>query len=185
MAKKAIGILVGSARRGSFSRQVADILSSLLPDRFALVRVGIADLPMFNQDYDDDGTTPPEWTDFREKIAACDAFLFVTPEYNRSVTPLLKNALDIASRPPGKNVWSGKPGAIVGVSPGSLGAFGSVQHLRQTVGFLGVELLTQPEVYLSGIAGLLDDAGAITNERTLGFLKGFAEAFAAWVDRIA
>lgn len=180
-----IGVLVGSARRESYSRKLAQVLVTLMPEHLSAQVIDLAALPLFNQDFDDDNATPPQWTAFRDTIKGCDGFLFVTPEYNRSYTPLLKNALDIASRPAGQNLWSGKPGAIVGVSPGALGAFGAVQHLRQTIGFLGVHLLAQPEVYLSGVANLLSEQGRITNERTLDFLKDFTRAYAAWVERFA
>lgn len=178
--KQRIGVLVGSVRNGSYSRSIANVLVKFLPG-FDVSMVETGDLPLFNQDYDDKGNVPPQWTRFREEIGDMDGFLFVTPEYNRSVPPVMKNALDIASRPYGKNMWDGKPGLVVGVSPGTLGAFGAVQHLRQTMAFLNINLMRQPEVFISRASDLLDGDGKLTNEGTEGFLKSVAEKFAAFV----
>ncbi len=114
-------------------------------------------------------------------MKACDAALFVTPEYNRSVPGVLKNAIDIGSRPYGHSVWNGKPGAVVSVSPGAMGAFGANHHLRQSLVFLNVPTMPQPEAYVGGAAALFDEAGKLTNESTRGFLAGFMLAFDAWV----
>ncbi|MDR2553415.1 MAG: NAD(P)H-dependent oxidoreductase [Treponema sp.] len=179
-----IGVAAGSARKESFSRKVAAFVSSRMPGNFETQTLDIEKLPLYNQDYDDEGKAPPEWTAFREKVQSLDGFLFVTPEYNRSFPPLLKNALDIASRPYGKNAWTGKPGALIGVSPGKIGAFGAVQHLRQVLSFLNILLLQQPEAYLGEAVRFLDDRGAVTNQETAQFLENFAAAFASWVERI-
>lgn len=182
MQKKTIGVFVGSARRESFTKQVALSMMQQMSEEFNMQLIEISDLPLFNQDYDDDNATPPEWLRLRSEIAALDGVLFVTPEYNRSLTPLLKNALDIGSRPAGNNLWSGKPGAIIGVSPGGMGAFGSVNHLRQTLAFLNIYIMPQPEVYLAKITESLDEKGEI-NERTSKFLGKAAAAFAEWLKR--
>jgi chromate reductase len=184
MAKLNIGILVGSLRRESFSRKIAQIVAGLLPEDLQAKFVDIGELSMYNQDNDLPETTPRAWSVFRQEVKALDGLLFVTPEYNRSVTPVLKNALDIASRPYGQNVWSGKPGALLGVSPGKLGAFGSYHHLRQTMAYLNIILLNQPEVYISNVTTLLDAKGEI-NPQTKKFLQDFAAAFAQWVRRFA
>ena len=184
MNKISIGVVAGSARKESYSRKIAALVSALLPAPLEAVTLGIDALPLFNQDYDDEGRTPPEWSRFRNEVDALGGFLFVTPEYNRSLPPLLKNALDVASRPYGQNRWSGKPGAIIGVSPGKLGAFGAAAHLRQVLSFLNVLLLPQPEMYLSGAASLLDEAGNTANPETARFLGDFAAGFAAWVEKI-
>jgi chromate reductase len=115
-------------------------------------------------------------------VRAADALLFVTPEYNRSVPGFLKNAIDVGSRPYGKSVWTGKPGAIVSVSPGALGAFGANHHLRQSLVFLDVPAMQQPEAYIGGAAAMFDEAGTLTNETTKAFLTKFMTAFAAWIE---
>ena len=182
--KITIGLVVGSARTESYSRKVAAFVAARLPGAFETRTLHIEKLPLYNQDYDDEGKTPPEWTAFREEVKSLDGFLFVTPEYNRSFPPLLKNALDIASRPYGKNVWTGKPGALIGVSPGKIGAFGAVQQLKQVLSFLNILLLQQPEAYLGEAALFLGDEGTVTNPETAQFLETFAAAFAAWVEHI-
>jgi chromate reductase len=183
MDKIKIGVIAGSLRKESFCKKTARALCCMMPGNFEIKPVEIGGLAMFNQDYDDEGHTPAEWTRLREEIKTLDGFLFVTPEYNRSFPPVLKNALDIASRPMGKNVWSGKPGAIISVSPGKLGAFGANQHLRQTMSFLNIFLMPQPEAYLSEAAALFDDHGELCNEGTRKFLQDYADAFVQWVGR--
>lgn len=178
-----IGVFVGSLRRDSFCKKVADTFQSLMPDKYEMKFIDISKLQMYNQDYDDDGNTPMEWEAFRKEVKELDGFLFVTPEYNRSIPPVLKNALDIASRPYGQNVWSGKPGAIFSVSPGNIGGFGANHHLRQVLSFLNIYTMQQPEVYLSNIMNSLDEQGNISNESTIKFLKDIANAFAAWLDK--
>jgi chromate reductase len=157
----------------------------MMPGAFEMKPVEIGGLPMFNQDYDDEDRTPAEWIRFREEVKALDGFLFVTPEYNRSVPPVLKNALDIASRPHGQNCWAEKPGAIIGVTPGKLGAFGAGQHLRQTMAFLNIFLMQQPEAYISNAASLFDEQGEMANEDTRKFLRDYADAFVRWVGKFA
>lgn len=183
MEKTRIGVLVGSARRESYSGKIAKNLLRLLPERFDAQFLALADLPIYNQDFDDDGNVPPEWAAFRAKVREMDAYLFVTPEYNRSVPPLLKNALDVASRPFGKNNWGGKPGAIISVSPGKQGAFGANHHLRQSMTFLDIFMMQQPEAYIGGAVDMLDEAGVIRDESALKFLRMVADDYVAWVDR--
>ena len=182
---KRIGVLVGSLRKESFSRKVAKTLMALAPADFQMEEVEIDGLVIFNQDFDDEGRTPAQWTDFREGLKKFDAVLFVTPEYNRSVPAVLKNALDIGSRPYGKNVWDGKPGAVVSVTPGALGAFGANHHLRQTLAFLNVPTMPQPEAYIANSANLFGDDGALTDVGTREFLQKFMDAFAIWVGKNA
>ena len=184
MEKLPIGILVGSQRKASISKQIALYMQSLLLTDFDVKCVQIDDLPMYNQDLDDEGRPPVEWTRFRQEVQALRGFLFVTPEYNRSVTPLLKNALDVGSRPFGKSVWNAKPGAIMSISPSAMGGFGANHHLRQCMVFLNIFMLQQPEVYLSNVQQYLDEKGQITNEKTSAFLKSFAESFAGWVRKL-
>lgn len=155
---------------------------ALAPAGLQLEIVEIGELPLYNQDLDDDGAPAPAWVAFREKIKAVDAVLFVTPEYNRSVPGVLKNAIDVASRPYGQSAWDRKPGAVISVSPGAIGGFGANQHLRQSCVFLNVPTMQQPEAYIGGAATLFDKVGNITDEGTRKFLKGFMEAFAEWVE---
>lgn len=176
-----VAVFVGSLRKASFNRKIAHILADLAGDslRFEIVEIG--DLPLYNQDLDDEGTPPAQWTAFRDKVKAFDAVLFVTPEYNRSVPAVLKNALDVGSRPYGQSIWSGKPGAIVSVSPGAIGGFGANHHLRQSLVFLNVPTLQQPEAYVGGVASLLDDDGQLKNDNTRKFLGEFVAKFADWI----
>src|SRR5690348_6800740 len=143
-----VAVFVGSLRRESFSRKMAQVLTGLAPASLKLEIVEIGQLPLYNQDYDDDGTLPAEYAPFRSRVKAADAVLFVTPEYNRSVPAVLKNAIDVGSRPYGQSVWDGKPGAVVSVSPGAIGAFGANHHLRQSLVFLNMPTMQQPEAYI-------------------------------------
>ncbi len=178
-----VAVIVGSLRRESFTRKIALAVAELAPPSLRLDFVEIGGLPFYNQD--EEGDSPPaSWTEFRERIRRCDAVLFATPEYNRSVPGVLKNAVDVASRPHEKSAWSGKPAAIVSVSPGAIGAFGANHHLRQSLVFLDMPAMQQPEAYVGGVAGLLDARGRLTNEKTREFLRKFAAAFAAWIERI-
>ncbi len=179
-APRNIAVIVGSLRKDSLNRKVANTLIELAPETLKPAIVEIGALPLYNQDLDD---TPPEaWTTFRERIKAADGVLFVTPEHNRSVPAAMKNALDVGSRPYGKNVWSGKPGAVVSASPGAAGGFGASHHLRQSLVFLNVPAMPQPEVYLGGADKLFDGTGKLTNDRTRTFLQSFMQAYVAWVN---
>ena len=174
-----VAVLVGSIRKGSINRQVATALAELVPTSLRLDIVEIGHLPLYNQD--EDASPPPAWTAFRDRVRAADAVLFVTPEHNRSVPAALKNAIDIGSRPYGKSAWDGKPGAVVSASPGGIGGFGANHHLRQSLVFLNVPTMQQPEAYIGGADKLFDQNGKLSNEGTREFLKKFIQAFAAWV----
>jgi chromate reductase len=178
-----VAILVGSLRRGSLNRKAAHAIAALAPTGFAFDEVEIGDLPLYNEDLEK--APPAQWTRFRERMRAAEAVLFVTPEYNRSVPGLLKNAIDVGSRPYGKSVWSRKPAAVVSVSPGGIGGFGANHHLRQSLVFLDMPVLQQPEAYIGNAAELFDEDGAVKNAGTEKFLRSFTEAFAAWVNLIA
>jgi len=180
---KDIAVLVGSLRRDSFNRKMARALAAIAPPALKLEIVEIGQLPLYNQD--DDANPPAAWIAFRERILRADGILFVTPEYNRSVPAPLKNAIDVGSRPYGKNMWNGKPGAIVSVSPGAIGGFGANHHLRQCLVFLNVPAMAQPEAYIGGADKLFDSEGKLTNPSTHEFLGKFMEAFAGWVERNA
>ena len=179
-AKRKVGVVVGSLRQGSFSRMTAKAMCGLVPGLECEI-LEIGQLPLYNQDLD---TTPPaEWKHFRDRLRAMDAVLFVTPEYNRSVPGVLKNAIDVGSRPYGQSAWAKKPAAIVSVSPGNLSAFGANHHLRQSLVFLDMPTLQQPEAYLGGIAKAFDAEGNFASADTREFLRKFMEAFAAWIEK--
>ncbi len=185
MATRNVAVIVGSLRKGSYNRMMAHALAALAPPSLKLEIVEIGALPLYNQD-DDTGDTaaPAAWTAFRDRIRPVDAVLFVTPEYNRSVPAALKNAIDVGSRPYGKSVWDGKPAAIMSVSPGAIGAFGANHHLRQSLVFLNMPPLQQPEAYIGGAANLFDAEGKLANPGTADFLKKFMEAFAVWIEKV-
>ncbi len=176
-----IAVLVGSLRRESLSRKTAKALAALAPASLRLEIVEIGDLPF----YDDDlaQSPPPPWTRFRDRVRGADGVLFVTPEYNRSVPAALKNAVDVGSRPSGQGVWAGKPGAIVTVSPGALGGFGANHHLRQSLVFVDVPTMAQPEAYVGGAAKLFDAAGTLVDDSVRAFFQKFLAAYEAWVTR--
>ncbi|MEA2974780.1 MAG: hypothetical protein QOF19_300 [Alphaproteobacteria bacterium] len=176
-------VLVGSLRKASFSGMLANALISLAPSSLHLDIVEIGQLPFYNQDLETD-PPPAPWAAFRQRVKAADAVLFVTPEYNRSVPAVLKNALDVGSRPYGSSVWDRKPGAIVSSSPGAIAAFGANHHLRQSLVFLNVPTLQQPEAYLSHVDKLFDDHGKLVSDGTGKFLQEFMQAFANWVETI-
>jgi chromate reductase, NAD(P)H dehydrogenase (quinone) len=183
MAAKRIAVLVGSLRKESFTRKVAKSLIALAPDSLQLELVEIGQLPFYNEDLE--ASAPKEWTEFRAKIKSYDGVLLATPEYNRSVPAVLKNALDVGSRPYGKSVWDGKPGAVVSVSPGALGGFGANHHLRQSLVFLNIPTLQMPEAYVGGANKLFDETGQLNNDGTKEFLHKFVNAFADWVNKIS
>jgi chromate reductase len=173
-----VAVLVGSLRKGAFSRMTANALAALAPAGIELRIVEIAQLALYNQDED---AAPLA---FRAAVKAADAVLFVTPEYNRSVPGVLKNAIDVGSRPYGYSVRNGKPGAVMSISPGSIGDNGANHHLGQSMVFPNVPMMQMPEAYIDGIAGLFDEAGNVTNEATKGFFKTLMEAYAAWVEKL-
>jgi len=183
-ATRTIAVLVGSLRKDSLNRRMAHAALALAPAGFTGSIVEIGALPHYNADLDNDAP-PAEWTAFRQKVKAADGVLFVTPEFNRSVPGALKNAIDVGSRPYGKSVWSGKPAAVISVSPGALGAFGANHHLRQSFVFLDMPAMQQPEAYIGNAAALFDEQGALANDSTRAFLAKYMQAFAAWVERHA
>jgi chromate reductase len=173
-------VIVGSLRKESFNRMVAKSLIQVAPKTVMLEILEIGQFPMYNQDLD---THPPkEWTDFRNRLKIFDAVIFVTPEYNRSVPGVLKNAIDIASRPYGQNALSGKPGAVISVSIGALAGFGANHHLRQSLVFLNVPTMPQPEAYIGEVAKLFEANGDLNNESTRKFLTKFMTDFEVWVE---
>lgn len=175
-----IGVIVGSLRKESFNLKTAKALMDLAPASLSFEVFEIGNLPFFNEDLE--STPPSEWTAFREKITAVDGLLFLTPEYNRSVPAVLKNAIDVGSRPYGQNSWNGKPAAIVSVSIGNISGFGANHHLRQSLVFVNVPAMAQPEAYIGDATKLFDDSGNLTNGSTRKFLGDFMIAFEKWVD---
>jgi chromate reductase len=183
MATRKIAVLVGSLRKDSFTRKVAKTLMLQAPPTLEMEIVEIGQLPLYNQD-DDTDNPPPTFTEFRNRIREADGVLFCTPEYNRSVPGALKNAIDVGSRPYGQSAWSGKPCAVISVSPGVVGGFGANHHLRQSLVFLDMPCMQQPEAYVGGIAGKLE-GDKLTDESARKFLQSFIDGFAAWVERHA
>jgi len=183
MEKYKIAVFVGSLRKESYNLKTAKTLIAVAPESLSLEIVDIGSLPMFNEDLE--ATPPQEWTDLREQIVAADGLLFLTPEYNRSVPGVLKNAIDVGSRPYGQNSWNGKPAAVVSVSIGNISGFGANHHLRQSLTFVNVPTMAQPEAYIGDAGSLFDESGNLNNESTKGFLKTFMEAFEKWVSTIA
>jgi chromate reductase len=180
---KDVAVFVGSLRKESFTRKVALAAAKIAPPDLKLSIVEIGHLGPYNQDLD--ANPPAEWVALKERIQKADAVLFATPEYNRSVPGFLKNAIDVASRPYGKSAWNGKPAAIVSVSPGAIGAFGANHHLRQSLVFLNMPTMTQPEAYVGNAATLVDDKGEFVKPETKEFIGKFLAAFATWIDRNA
>ncbi|MBI1756065.1 MAG: NAD(P)H-dependent oxidoreductase [Fimbriimonas ginsengisoli] len=178
-----VAVLVGSLRKGAYSRMTANALIALAPPSLSLEILEIGQLPLYNQDLDE--SPPAAWLEFRERVGQAEAFLFVTPEYNRSMPAAMKNAIDVASRPYGQSAWKGKPGAVVSVSPGAMGGFGANHHLRQSLVFLDVPTMSVPEVYLGGASKLFDEEGRLIVDATRQYLEKFMAAFAAWVGKLA
>ncbi|MGI8841943.1 MAG: NADPH-dependent FMN reductase [Caulobacteraceae bacterium] len=175
-----VAVVVGSLRRESFSRRTALALAAVAPEALTLKIAEIGALALYDEDAE--AAAPEAWRAFRDEVRPADAVLFVTPEYNRSVPGVLKNALDVGSRPYGKSVWNGKPGAIVSVSPGAIGGFGANHHLRQSMVFLNVPMMQMPEAYIGGAASLFDANGRLAKDDTREFLRKFMASFAAWIE---
>lgn len=182
MSTKKIGILVGSLRKDSFNRKIAQALVDLATADLTFEFIPIGHLPLYNQDYDAGGS-PESYPEFRESIKAMDAILFVTPEYNRSIPGVLKNAIDVASRPYGKSAWDGKPAAVISVSIGAVAGFGANHHLRQILTFLNMPTLQKPEMYIGNVAELLDDKGAVKDKKTVEFFVSFLQSYADWIKK--
>lgn len=180
---KNVAVLIGSLRKDSFSKAIAKQLMPLFPEDMHLEVIEIGDLPLYNQDYDDFDQVPEAYTTFRNKMQQMDAVLFVTPEYNRSVPAVLKNALDVGSRPYGASVWDNKPAEIVSVSPGAISGFGANHHLRQSLVFLNMPTVQQPEAYIGNVMNLLDDNGQVVNPDTIAFFQVIVDAFVTLINR--
>lgn len=180
MNKKKVGVIVGSLRKESFNRKAARALMHLGSDALEFEFIEVSNLPLYNQDYDEN--PPKEFNQFKNQVNSCDAILFFTPEYNRSVPGVLKNAIDIASRPYGKSVWAKKPAGVISVSIGSIGGFGANHHLRQSLVFLDMPVMQQPEMYISNAMKLFNDQGELLDEHVKSMLGKFIESFEQWVN---
>ena len=182
-ASRNVAVIVGSLRKESFNQKMAKALVAIAQPPLKLEIVEIGHLPYENQDFEKD---PPQAVrDFKQKIESFDAVLFVTPEYNRSVPGVLKNAIDVGSRPYGKSSWSRKPAGVISVSPGPIGGFGANHHLRQSLVFLDMPAMPQPEAYIGNAASLFDEKGALVNDSTREFMQKYLQAFAQWIERNA
>ena len=183
MIKTRVALFVGSLRKDSFNRKLAKAVEKLAPEDFEFAHVRIDGLPLYNQDFDAD--YPAEATRLKKDIESADAVLFVTPEYNRAIPGVLKNAIDIASRPWGTNSLAGKPAAVLGISVGAIGTALAQQHLRNVLAYLDAPTLGQPEVFMQMKDGLIDDDGNIGNDDTRKFLQDFVDRYVAWVKKHA
>ncbi|HCY63438.1 MAG TPA: NADPH-dependent FMN reductase [Oxalobacteraceae bacterium] len=182
MSQYQIAVVVGSLRRESINRKFADALVRLAPAEFSFKQVEIGDLPLYNQD--NEGNPPESVQQLKAEIKAAHGVLFVTPEYNRSIPGVLKNALDHASRPYGQSAWAGKPAGVIGVSPGAAGTAMAQQHLRNMLAYLDMPTLGQPEAFVQNKEGMYDDAGNI-GEASRKFLQGWMDRYVAWVKKHA
>ncbi len=179
MSPYKIAVFVGSLRKDSINRRLAHALEKLAGDRASFEYIQIGDIPLYNQDHD--GQFPAQGTRMKSQVRAADAVLFVTPEYNRSIPGVLKNAIDTASRPYGDNAFDGKPAAVTGASIGAIGSALAQQHLRNVLVFVNLAVLAQPEAFLHFKEGLIEADGTITNEATRTFLQDFVDRFLAWI----
>lgn len=177
-----IAVLVGSLRAESINRKLGRALERLAGDRFAFDFVELGDIPMYNEDLWE--SPPPSVLRLKADVEKADAVLFITPEYNRSVPPVLSNAISWASRPKGKNSWARKPASVIGASNGAIGTAVAQSQLRSVVVILGTVLMGQPEVYFNMKPGLVDDAHDVTDEKTRAFLESYLSRFDAWIKRV-
>jgi chromate reductase len=178
-----VAVLVGSLRKESYSRKIAKNLVNLFPNEYKLEFVEMGNLPFYNEDYDAENNAPAEYDAFRNTMKGMDAVLFVTPEYNRSLPAVLKNALDVGSRPYGESVYDGKPALIVSQSIGAISGFGANHHLRQALTFLNMPVVQQPEVYIGNSPDLLDENGKINNEDTVQYLQNAVDTFVNLIEK--
>ncbi|XKM13618.1 NADPH-dependent FMN reductase [Orbaceae bacterium ac157xtp] len=178
-----IAVLVGSLRKDSYNLKVAKVLQKIAPEPLKLKIIEIGDLPLYNEDIDGDHPPAP-YGRFRQEIADSQGVIFVTPEYNRGLPAVIKNAIDVGSRPYGKSVWSKKPTAVITASQGGIGGFGANHQLRQSLVFLDMPVLQQPEAYLGGIASAFDEQDNV-DERTGNFLQQIIDAYAQWVKKVS
>jgi len=174
-------VIVGSLRKESYTLKIANALARLAPATLKLDVLTLHGISFYNQDIE--GTPPADWLTFREKIQKSDGVLFVTPEYNRSIPGVLKNAIDVASRPPGKSSLLSKPIGLVGNAPGQLGGVCAIKHLQNILPSISGPVLGQPEIYLNGVGDAFDDKGNLVKESLQKVLQQYVDAFAAFIER--
>lgn len=178
-----VALLIGSLRKESYSRKLGKAFISLAPKNLALDFIEIGDLPLYNEDLETD-TPPLAWQNFRNAMKKVDAIIFITPEYNRSIPGVLKNAIDVGSRPYGKGIWNGKPGAVISISQGAIGGFGANHQLRQALVFNDVPTMQQPEAYIGKIQNLITDDGKPVNEDARKFFSNILQSFDKWTEKL-
>ncbi len=184
MAIKNIGVVVGSLRKGSFNKAIGNYLKENAPEGISLEIVEIGHLTLYNQDYDE-SQEPEEYKPFREQIKSYDGIIFITPEYNRSIPGVLKNALDVASRPYGHSAWDGKPALVISSSISNQSGFGANHHLRQILAYLNMPTLAQPEAYIANVQEIFDEDGTLKKEDSGKFLKQVLDAYLAFAAKHA
>ncbi len=177
-----VGVIVGSLRKGAYTRMLANAVEELAPSSWRVSQIGIGELSLYNQDLET-ANPPPAWTAFRSEVSRVSAVLFITPEYNRGMPGALKNAFDVGSRPWGHSVWNGKPTAVMSLTPGPLGAMAAHQQVRHTLSVLNSPTLPGPEVYLHSAAGLFDEHGKLANDDTRKIVTTLLAAFENWINR--
>lgn len=183
MQTKKVGVIVGSLRKGAYSRLMSQALVELAPASLVLSEIAIGELPHYNQDLETDNPSAA-WTTFRQRVIASDGILFITPEYNRSMPGVMKNALDVGSRPWGHSAWSGKPAAVISTTPGALGGMAANHHLRQVLLAVNLAAMPHPEAYIPAVATLFDENGKLRNPDTRKFMTDFLVAFDSWIGSI-
>lgn len=182
MRRYSVGVIVGSLSSNSINRKLAHALMKLAPPELEMKEISFRDLPMYSADFDPD--FPPTACAWKQAIDGCDAVLFVTPEYNRSIPGGLKNAIDWASRPSGKNSFARKPSAVIGTSPGAIGTAVAQQHLRSLLSFCNSPQMNAPEAYIQFKPGLISDEGEVTVESTRNFLASYMQQYHAFIERV-
>lgn len=180
---KNIAIIIGSLRKDSNSGRLAKAFAPLFPEGYKTFEPAIGNLELYNADYDTSGKSPASWVKFRDAIRKADAVVFITPEYNRSMSGGLKNALDVGSRPHGKSVWNGKPALVISSSTGAMGGFGANHHLRQSLVFVNMPVLAQPEAYIGAAQDLVDSDGTILKDDTKKYFQSIVDAFVELIEK--
>ncbi len=180
MSKYQVAVVVGSLRKDSLNKKLANALTKMAPSDFSFKMIDISALPLYNQD--EDGSPAPAVVKFKSEIKAANTLMFVTPEYNRSIPGVLKNALDHASRPYGQSVWGGKPAGVIGVSVGTIGTALSQQHLRNILAYLDVPTMGQPEAFIHAKEGFFDEQGNVSGG-SKEFVQRWMDAYVAWVKK--
>lgn len=181
--KEKIAIIIGSLNKGSSSEKLAKVLGNKFSEHLEPKYIDISQLEYYNPDLETENP-PTSWSKFRREVSECTSVLFITPEYNRTIPAVLKNAIDVGSQPFNKSVWEDMAGAVVSVAGGSLGGFGANHHLRQAVVYVNINLMQQPEAYIPHVNKLFDEQGSLINDSTDKFLDDFVLKFEQWIERL-